>query len=81
MAKNGQLRMLGVSWTFSMSRTIKSAGKMNPSTFTENFSIIPIGYLIDQSTHYKETIVGFSSPKPNFVYIKKGIKLILTPKS
>ena len=41
----------------------------------------PSGYFTNLSTNCKETVVGFTSRKPNFLKIEKGIKLILVPRS
>ena len=60
---------------------MKSAGKMNLSNFTNTSSMTPLGYLIDLSANYKEIVVGFTSPRPNFLKAERGIRLILAPKS
>ena len=54
---------------------------MNLSTLTNTSSIIPLGYLKDQSASYRVTIVGLSSPKPSFLKMERGIKLMLAPRS
>ncbi|XP_031397098.1 protein DETOXIFICATION 40-like isoform X2 [Punica granatum] len=43
---NGLPRIMGTSLSSSISKTMKSTGNMNLSTFTRTFSTIPFGYLI-----------------------------------
>lgn len=69
------------SLSFSISRIMKSTGKINLSTFTKMSSQMPRGCLINLSANYSETIVVFAFPKPNFLKRDKSIKLILAPKS
>ena len=72
--------MKGISLSFSMSNTMKSAGKINLSTFTSTSSITPQGCFNDLSTSYRVTVVGLASPKPNRLKMDKDMRLILAPK-
>ena len=42
---------------------------------------MPRGVLTDRLANCKDTVVGFSSPKPIFLYTEYGNKLTLAPKS
>ena len=64
-----------------MSRTTKSTGKINFSTFTKTSSTIPHGYLMDLSASCNDIVVGLGSPSPNFLKSDKGNKLILALES
>ena len=81
VAKNGLPSMIGISLSSSMFKIIKSGENMNLSTLISTSSIIPLGYLKDQSTSCKVTIVGLASPKPSFLKMERGIKLMLAPRS
>ena len=65
----------------SISKTIKSAGKMNLPTFTKTSSSIPLALLMLLSANYKVIELGCSSPKPSFSYTVYGIKLTPAPRS
>ena len=58
MAKNGLLRIMGISLSSSMARIMKSFGKMNISTLTRTFSMMPLKCLRDLSSSYKVIMVG-----------------------
>ena len=81
IARNGLPNMIGISLFSSMSNTMKSAGKINLSTFTSTSSITPGGCFNDLSTSCRVTVVGLASPKPNHLKMDKGMRLILAPKS
>ena len=81
VAKNGLPRMMGTSSSSSMSRIMKSVGKMSLLTLTSTSSTIPLGNMSVLSASYRETEMGIVSPICNFLKIEKGIKLTLTPKS
>ena len=68
VARNGLPKMRGTSWSSSMSKTMKSIGKMNLSTLTKTSSTIPLGYVIDLSANYRDTLVGLGSSNPNFLH-------------
>src|SRR5262249_38905637 len=55
--------------------------KRNLSTFTNIFSMIPLGCLTDLSASWIVNLVGFGSPNPSFLNMEYGITLILAPKS
>ena len=50
VVRNGLPRMMGISLSSSISKTMKSAGKINLSTLTKTSSIIPLGCFKDLST-------------------------------
>ena len=81
VSRNGLLSMMGISLSSSISNTMKSAGKINLSTFTSTSSITPRGCFNDLSSSCSVTVVGLASPKPNHLKMDKGIRLILAPKS
>ena len=64
-----------------MSNTVKSAGKINLSTFTSTSSITPCGCFNDLSASYRVTVMGLASPNRSRLKIDKGMRLILAPKS
>ncbi|MED6213198.1 hypothetical protein PIB30_090973, partial [Stylosanthes scabra] len=65
----------------SISRIMKSAERMNLSTFTSKFSTMPCGYLMDLSANCREILVGLRSSICNLFIMDRGIKFILAPKS
>lgn len=69
---------LMTSW---VSKTMKSIGWKNLSTYTKTFSTIPLGIFMDLSTKRRVVVVGFNSLNPNCSYIEHGCKLTLAPKS
>ena len=81
VAKKGLPRIIGISLSSSMSNTMKSAGKMNLSTFTKTSSITPLGCFNDLSASWRVTVVGRASPNPKRLNMDKGIRLMLAPKS
>ena len=81
VAKNGLTRMISISLSSSMSKTLKYVGKMNLSTFTSTSSIISLGCFSDQSASCRVTIVGLASPSSNLLKIDRGIKLMLALRS
>ena len=60
---------------------MKSIMKINLSTFKSTSSRIPLKCFMDLSTKNRETIVGFTSPRPSFLSTNSGIRFTLTPKS
>lgn len=44
-------------------------------------SMMPQGYVIGLSTSCKVILVAFTSPRPNFLNIDRGINMMLAPKS
>lgn len=76
VTKNGLLRKIGVSLSFSMPNTMKSTGNINLSILTRTSSIDPLRF-----ASCNVTVVGCASSKSSFLKIDKGIKLILAPKS
>ena len=81
VARNGLPSIMGISLSSSISNTMKSAGKINLSTFTSTYSITPRGFFNDLSTNYRVTVVGLASPNPSPLKMDKGMRLILAPKS
>ena len=81
VAKNGILIIIGISLSFSISRIMKSVGKINLSTLTRTYSIIPYGCLRDLFANCKVTAIGLASPKLSFLKMESDIKLVLAPKS
>ena len=73
--------MIGTSLSSSMSSTMKSTGNMNLSTLTNTSSMTPLGCFKDQYASWRVIVVGLASPKPNFLNIDRGIRLILAPRS
>ena len=49
--------------------------------FTKTSSTIPLGIFTNRSAKDRVMLVGFSSPKPNYLYTEYGRKLTLAPKS
>ena len=72
---------MGISLSSSISNTMKSAGKMNLSTFTRTSSITPLGCFKDLSANWSVTVVGRASPNPRRPNMDKGMRLILASKS
>ena len=70
-----------MSFSSSMSSTIKSTGNMNLSILTRTSSITYLGCFKEWSTSCNVIIVGRVSPNPGFLKIDRGIKLILTTRS
>lgn len=64
-----------------MSRTTKSARKMNLSTLMSTSSMTPQGKVTKWSSSYNDTIVGFTSPIPSLHSIDISINLTLDHKS
>ena len=60
---------------------MKSARKINLSTFTSTSSITPRGCFNDLSASCSVIVVGLASPKPGRLKMDKGMRLILAPKS
>ena len=61
---------------------MKSAEKMNLSTFTKTSSIPPLlGCFSDLSTNWSVTVVGRASPNHSRLNMDKGMRLILAPRS
>ena len=65
----------------SISRTMKSNGKKNPSTLIRTFSINPCDTFMDRSASCNVTGVGLSSPKEKRLYTELGNKFILDLRS
>ena len=67
VAKNGRPKITGICLHSlaigSVSRTIKSTGYMNLSTYTNTSSIIPFRTLIDLSASKRVVEVGLNSPR------------------
>ena len=74
VARNGLLCMMGISLSFSMSDTMKSAGKINLSPFTKTSSMTPRECFIDLSASCSVTLVGLASPKPNRLKMDNSLK-------
>ena len=72
---------MGIYLSSSISNTMKSAGKMNLSTFTKTSSITPLECFKDLSTNWSVIVVGRASPNPRRLNMDKGMRLILAPKS
>ena len=81
VARIGLPRIIGISLSSSMSRTMKSSGKINLSTLTKTSSITPLGCFKDLSASWRVTVVGRASPNPKRLKMDKGIRLMLAPKS
>ena len=65
----------------SISRTMKSNGKKNPSTLIRTFSINSCGIFMDRSASCNVTGVGLSCPKEKRLYTELGNKFTLDPRS
>ena len=81
MSRNDIHRMIGIFLLSSISNTMKLVGKINLSTLTKKSSIILLGCLRYMFANCRVTVVGLTSPRPNFLNMDNGIKLILAPKS
>ena len=60
---------------------MKSARKMNLSTFSRTSSITPLRCFSDLSANWSVTVVGRASPNPSLQNMDKGMRLILAPRS
>ena len=72
MAKNGLPKMMGISLSFSMSRIMKFDGKMNLSTLTRIFSMMPLGCLRDLSANCRVIVVGLALPRLSFLKMDRA---------
>lgn len=81
IARKCLLTIKGISSSYSMPSTMKSAKNINLFIFTNMSSMTHLRCLIDLSVNYKETMMGFGSLSLNFLKIEIGIRLILDPKS
>ncbi|GJV57782.1 hypothetical protein Tco_1458787 [Tanacetum coccineum] len=81
VARKGRPKMNGTSSSLSISKTMKSTGKMNLLTFTSRFFQTPIGYLIDRSASRILILVDLSLEIPNRRKKECGMIFILAPKS
>ena len=75
------MKSASMSISSSMSRTMKSAGKINLSTFTRTSSITPLGWFNDLSANWSVTIVGRASPNPSRQNMDNDMRFILATKS
>ena len=81
VAKNGLPKIIGIYLSYSISNTMKYAGKINLSTFTKTSSITPLGCFKDLSASWSVTVVRRASPNPKRLNMDKGMRLIQAPKS
>ena len=72
---------MGIFLFSSISNTMKSAGKMNLSTFTRTSSITPLECFKNLSANWSVTVVGRASRNHRRLNMDKGMRLILAPKS
>ena len=82
VARKGLPNILGISLSYSMSRMMKYAGKINLSTFTRTSSIKPPpGCFNNLSANWSVTVVRQASPNPSRLNMDNGMRFILSPKS
>ena len=89
VTRNGLPSMIGIYLSSSISRTLKSARKMNLSTLTRTSSITlpppppppPLGCFSDLSAYWSVTVVRRASPNLNRLNIDSGMRLIFSPRS
>ncbi|GJS77458.1 hypothetical protein Tco_0727339 [Tanacetum coccineum] len=80
-SRKGLLRIRVTLLSSSISRIMKSTGKVNFPTLTSMFSTIQKGYCKDRSTNLTLILVDLKVLKDNFAYKKYGIRLMLAPRS
>ncbi|GKE28200.1 hypothetical protein Tco_1443584 [Tanacetum coccineum] len=73
--------MRGTLLSSSISRITKSARKVNLSTSSSIFSVIPTGYWNDQSANLTLVLVGLRVSREKFAYKEYDIRLMLAPRS
>lgn len=81
IAKNGHSMVIRISWSYFISNTMKSIGKIHLPTFTNTFSGTPLGCLIKRLTSYSHTVVGLASLSLSFLHTESSMKFTFSSKS